>query len=265
MNQDLALKKEVVICVEDQLVYGTHSSNCLVPPNAALKALDLTIVETRLIENELVLSCTTPHPRDYQTNDYRLVSGKVALGQLNPPQQRLATLALQWSQWQRSILFCDACGGSLVADSEMMVKHCFSCGKTHYPLIKPAVITLVHDGPHILLARSPHHAKGLFSLIAGFTEMGESCEQAVHREVKEETGLIIHAPVYRYSQSWPFPDRLMLAFTAQYKGGELQKQEGELEALDWFSLDDLPTLPFSASVAYQLIQDYKLQWSKQNL
>ena len=262
MNQDLALKKQVMICVDDQLVFCSKASSYLIAPNAALKALDLTIVETRLIDNELVLSCTTPHPRSHQKEGYHLVHGKVALGQLNSLQQRLATLALQWSQWQRSVLFCDACGGSLIADSEIMVKHCFSCGKTHYPLIKPAVITLVHDGPRILLARSPHHTKGLFSLIAGFTEMGESCEQAVHREVEEETGLAIHEPIYRYSQAWPFPDRLMLAFTAEYKSGDLQKQDDELEALAWFSLDALPTLPFSASIAYRLIQDYKQQWSK---
>lgn len=262
MNHDLALRQHVILCVDDQLVQGDDPSTCLIAPNAALKALDLTIKETRLIQDHLVLACTTKNPRGYSQDGFTLVPGKKALGYLKISEQDLACRALQWGQWQRSVLFCDACGGPLVADSDLMVKHCFQCGKTHYPIIKPAVITLVHDGPKILLARSPHHAQGLYSLIAGFPEMGESLEQAVHREVKEETGLIIHEPIYRMSQSWPFPDRLMMAFTAEYKSGQLQRQEEELEALDWFTLDNLPQLPYPASVAYQLIHDYQTHWSK---
>ena len=160
---------------------------------------------------------------------------------------------------RQSYRFCPTCGQVLTDDTEQTAKKCLACGTLLFPRIEPCIIVLVsrHDRgcEEILLARSKtvHHSGKVYSCIAGFMEQGESAEHCVMREVKEETNLTIKNIRYVGSQSWPFPDQLMLAFTAEYESGQIKIQESELEEASWFKRDSLPPIPNPGSVAYNLI------------
>ena len=149
--------------------------------------------------------------------------------------------------------FCAKCGGVLKDDPYFTALSCTECGKQYFPQLEPAIITLVSRGDELLLARHKKSTEGFFSCIAGFVEMGETIENAVVREIKEETNLKVKNIRYVGSQSWPFPDQLMLAFRAEYESGELKIQEDEIMEAGWFKRDNLPKIPSPGSVAYNLI------------
>lgn len=174
----------------------------------------------------------------------------------------LAGRAYQMLQWEITHRFCGRCGHAMQHEAHERAKRCSQCGLVNYPRISPAVIMRITDGSRILLSRSPHFVSGMYSVQAGFVEAGETLEDAVIREVQEEVSLEIHNIQYFGSQPWPFPNSLMLAFTAEYAGGELRIQEPELEDAQWFELDKLPRLPSSTSIAYSLIEDFRQQWAK---
>jgi NAD+ diphosphatase len=125
-----------------------------------------------------------------------------------------------------------------------------------YPRLSPVVmVRVLHEG-RILLARAPRFAPGVYSVLAGFVEAGETLEQAIHREVAEEVGIQVRNLRYFASQSWPFPHSLMIAFTADYAGGELQVDGREILDARWFTPNGMPGLPSPMSMAWRLIQDY---------
>jgi len=165
----------------------------------------------------------------------------------------LAARAHGLLSWRSKMRYCPVCGAGLHDDPEFTARKCISCGKQYFPRIEPAIIVLVSRGNEILLARHVQRNTDVFSCIAGFVELGESLEQCVAREVREETSLEIKNIKYVGSQSWPFPDQLMLAYTADYDAGEINVQEEELSEAKWFRRDNLPSIPKAGSVAYNLI------------
>jgi NAD+ diphosphatase len=167
----------------------------------------------------------------------------------------LAGRAFQIMDWDRSHQFCGRCGTPTLLKEGERVRVCPACGQLHYPRIAPAVMAMVRRGQEFLLARSPHFAPGMFSALAGFVEPGETLEQTVVREVKEEVGLDVANLRYFASQPWPFPHSLMIAFHCDYAGGELQPDPAEIEAADWFSAQRLPqALPSPISISRRLIE-----------
>ena len=169
---------------------------------------------------------------------------------------RLAGRAVQIVDWDRNHRFCGRCGTPTDRHPAERSRVCPRCGLQHFPRLSPAVITLIEDGERMLLARSPHFAPGVYSTLAGFVEPGESLEEAVVREVREEVGVELADLRYFGSQPWPFPNSLMIGFVARWAGGEIRPQEGEIEDARWFTPDDLPLLPFHASIARSLIEDF---------
>ena len=135
-------------------------------------------------------------------------------------------------------------------------KECPKCGQIHFPRLAPAVIVLVERGNQILMARSRHFAPGMFSVLAGFVEPGETLEEAVAREVKEESGILVKDIRYFGSQPWPFPHSLMIGFTAKYAGGEITLEDSELEEAGWYTADNLPPQPGKISIARKLIDAF---------
>ena len=125
-----------------------------------------------------------------------------------------------------------------------------------YPRLSPVVMVRVACEGRILLARAPRFAPGVYSLLAGFVEAGETLEQAIHREVAEEVGIRVRNLRYFASQSWPFPHSLMMGFTADHAGGEIRVDGREILDARWFAPDDLPGLPNPMSMAWRLIQDF---------
>ena len=165
----------------------------------------------------------------------------------------LAGRAVQLLDWQKNHRYCGRCGQGTTKSASEFAMQCPSCRLTVYPRLSPAVMVLVCRGPQLLLARSPHFRPGVFSALAGFVEAGETLEACARREVREEVGVEIANLRYFESQPWPFPDSLMIAFFADYAGGELSLDPTEIEAADWFSFDALPLLPDPVSIARRLI------------
>ncbi|MGH9962383.1 MAG: NAD(+) diphosphatase, partial [Pyrinomonadaceae bacterium] len=168
----------------------------------------------------------------------------------------VAGRALQILHWDKTHRYCGQCGGPTQRLREEHARKCSACGLLYFPRLSPAVIVLVCRGRELLLGRSSHLPPGMHSILAGFVEPGENLEQAVEREVMEETGIRVKNLRYFGSQPWPFPHSLMIGFMADYAGGELQVDHAELEDGGWYSIDNLPLLPPKISIARKLIDAF---------
>lgn len=169
----------------------------------------------------------------------------------------VAARAAQIVDFDRSHRFCGACGSATTVHDEGRARACPACGQVSYPRLAPAMIVLVkRDGPggrELLLARNERFPEGLYSAVAGFVEPGESLEDCVHRETLEEIGVRVCNLRYFGSQMWPFPHSLMVGFIADWAGGEIVCQAGEIADARWFSPDALPVLPPRLSIARRMI------------
>ena len=165
----------------------------------------------------------------------------------------LAARAHGFLELRRSYRFCPECGRPLADDETFTARKCTGCGKLLFPRIETAIIVIVSRGDEVLLTKNRTRLTDIYSCVAGFVEHGESLEQCVAREVLEETNISIKNIRYVGSQAWPFPDQLMLAFTADYESGEIKIQEEELSDAGWFKRSALPKIPRPGSVAYNLI------------
>jgi NAD+ diphosphatase len=161
--------------------------------------------------------------------------------------------AFQVAEWDRSHQFCGRCGSRTNNRTDERAKECPICGHIAYPRISPAMMVLVTRGKQLLLARSNRFPNAMYSALAGFVEAGESIEECIHREVLEEVNVRVTDLRYFASQSWGFPHSLMIAFTAEYAGGELKPCDVEIADAKWFSLDALPQLPGRLSISRYLI------------
>lgn len=169
----------------------------------------------------------------------------------------LAGKANQLLDWYMTHRYCGVCGGATKPHSNQRALVCSRCQHQYFPRINPCVIMLVVRGREILLARSARFKSGFFSCLAGFIEVGETPEQTVIREVREEVGIEIENVRYFKSQSWPFPSQLMLGFYADYKSGDIVPEIEEIAEAGWYDVANLPTVPSSIiSVSGELIRDY---------
>jgi NAD+ diphosphatase len=180
---------------------------------------------------------------------------RAAMMRLDPNVSALAGRAAQVLEWDRTHRFCGVCGTPTELQPGERARICPACKHSAYPRLSPAMMALVWRPGELLLARSPHYAPGMYSALAGFVEAGESLEECVHREVAEEVAVTVQDLRYYGSQSWPFPNSLMVAFTARWTGGEIVPQPGEIEHAQWFPLDALPGIPPRFSIAGHLIRD----------
>jgi NAD+ diphosphatase len=151
----------------------------------------------------------------------------------------LAAHAAALLNWHRRHRFCANCGAPTDVVAGGIIRVCPRCGVEHHPRTDPVVIMLVTDGDKVLLGRQPTWPPGRYSALAGFVEPGESLEQAVAREVREEAGVEVGEPVYIASQPWPFPSSLMLGFIAPWRSGDPRRIDAELEDVDWFERADV--------------------------
>lgn len=157
--------------------------------------------------------------------------------------------------WRKQHRYCGGCRTELIASGNDCGLVCPECAAVYYPQLAPAVIVAItrNDGKELLLAHNCSFAGNVYSLIAGFVEAGESVEAAVHREIWEECSIHVKNVKYLTSQVWPFPNSLMLAFSAEYDSGTATADGVELSDVQWFSADNLPDLPAAGSVARQVI------------
>jgi NAD+ diphosphatase len=169
----------------------------------------------------------------------------------------LAGRALQLVAWDRTHQYCGRCGTPTALKPDERARICPACKLTAYPRLAPAIMALVHrrnqQRNELLLGRSPHFPSGMYSALAGFVEPGESLEQCLEREVREEVGVRVQRIRYFASQPWPFPHSLMIAFVAEWRDGEIAPQASEIEEAKWFDVLQLPKLPSRISIARRLI------------
>lgn len=159
--------------------------------------------------------------------------------------------------WRRQHRFCGHCGEKLSESHSDIALVCPSCGERFYPQLAPAVIVAVTRGDEILLAHNRNFLPEIHGLIAGFVEAGENIEEAIAREIMEETGVTVGNIRYFSSQCWPFPNSLMLGFYADYVSGEVHPDGTELETLGWFRAGALPKIPPKGSIARRIIEDFE--------
>lgn len=226
-----------------------------VPRVESLADMGIGVVRSQYLGNLAACPCyaaelspdLTPPP------GLELVPLRELHGQLEEPLFALAGRAVQLVDWDRTHQYCGSCATPMEQSRHERVKCCPRCGLRQYPRLSPAVIMLVSRGPEILLARAPRFRPGMYSVLAGFVEPGESLEETVAREVREEVGIEIQDIRYFGSQPWPFPNSLMVGFTARYASGNIVIDPTEIETADWFTRDSLPPVPGKLSIARKLI------------
>jgi NAD+ diphosphatase len=194
------------------------------------------------------VAADTPEPAGCQWRGLRTL-----FLQVPDPLLALAGRAFQIAEWDRSHQFCGRCGTRLHGKAGERAKECPACGYVVYPRVSPAMMVLVTRGRELLLARANRFPQAMYSALAGFVEPGESIEDCIHREVREEVGVEVDRLQYVASQSWPFPHSLMNAYTAEYAGGDMRPCDDEIVEAGWFPIDALPQLPSPVSISRHLI------------
>lgn len=183
---------------------------------------------------------------------YTLVGLRAAFGIMPRHEYLVAGKCSEILFWDSETRFCSKCGAPMRLHTDIS-KVCEGCGREVWPLLSTAIIVLVHRGDEVLLVRAKNFRGTFWGLVAGFVETGETLEECVRREVREETGLEIEAIEYFGSQPWPYPCGLMVGFNARYVSGEIRLQEEELRSAAWFGPGNLPEIPGKMSMARRLI------------
>ena len=168
----------------------------------------------------------------------------------------MGSKAVLVNDWYISHKFCGRCGTRTQIDEKDMMLKCPECGQVHYPRIAPAIIVAIRNEDKLLMAQHSYHDTIRYALIAGFVEPGESIEEAVHREVAEEVGIKIKNLTYKKSQSWPFPNSLMLAFEADYESGTIKVDGDEIVKTKWFKKEEIIRYASDISISDWLIQKF---------
>lgn len=231
--------------------------------SAPVPVVDLLAVEEALaVEGAGELpayagSVTTPGPAG---DDGEWVGLRASWELLDADAYRLAGKAFELIHWDRNSRYCSACGSPMQRATPIS-KCCSACGTEVYPHISTAVLVLVRKDDQLLLVHARNFKGSFYSLVAGFLEVGETLEECVAREVKEETGLDVKNITYWGNQPWPYPSGLMVGFVADYAGGEIRLQDEELSAGAFYTKDCLPELPRRLSLARKMI-DWWLSGSR---
>ena len=204
-----------------------------------LFALDLDAPPAVVEKPPRLIAAGTPRgggaARPEPADGARPVPLRTAAAVLPQDEGGLVAYVASLCNWHRSHRFCAACGAETQIGEVGLVRSCPRCGTEHHPRTDPVVIMLVTDADRVLLGRAPSWPPRRYSALAGYVEPGESLEEAVAREVAEESGVEIGTPRFVASQPWPFPSTLMLGFEAPWRAGEPRPLERDVEDVRWFS------------------------------
>ncbi len=239
-----------------------HDDNVLLNDNGIFWESDVSLFEAYLtkktvFENICLLELSTLEFDFDFLKTGRLILVKDALRLVQEADLHFLVKSFALIKWDRHYQFCGKCGEKTHLIEHLSERRCERCNTYYYPRISPAIIVLISRGDEILMARSHHFPSGVYALLAGFVEPGETLEAAVHREVFEEVGIHIKNLSYCGSQPWPFPDSLMIGFTAEYDSGELLVDFKELEDAGWYKYNQLPGLPsFRTSIGFKMIDEF---------
>lgn len=219
----------------------------------------ITLIKSLLTMQDIILKdgCVALKGNDFALHeqDADWVELRASWERLGDEKWQQAARAQELANFHKAHRYCGCCGGKMEAATDISLK-CKGCGREIWPQLSPAIVVLItrDEGKEALLvhaANFKHH--DVHALVAGFVETGETLEQCVAREVKEETSLEISDIRYVGSQSWPFPGQLMVGFTAQYESGQISLADGELTSAGWFTRDNHPPLPSQPSLSRRII------------
>jgi NAD+ diphosphatase len=242
--------------IPDSLIHEGIPDNYI--PTSSITILDIPVNEGPGVIKSADLPTDMPLPAEWRGIPMRqalslmdvMVDGNGPMGWL--------LRAYHIVQWRRESVFCGSCGGRNEAAANSLARRCPVCGRQEFPRISPAIIVIIiNDEDKVLLAHNKQFTPGVYSLIAGFNEPGETLEATVVREVREEVSLELHDIRYVASQPWPFPNSLMLGFSARYAAGAIKVDGAEIEDARWFTRDMLPELPGNGSVSRYLINRWR--------
>ncbi len=239
---------------QKMLVYKERSVST-VPLSITLEELGLCPLYERYLGTLKGTRCFAAYLPDKAElpENMDLIGLRGLFGELDEHLYGIAVRALSIINWDNTHQFCSQCGSRTEKRTDILARQCSTCGFTMFPRISPAVIVLVERGKKVLLARASRFKEEIYSVLAGFVEPGEALEETVRREIKEETGIEVKNIRYFGSQPWPFPDSLMIAFTARHAGGEIKVDGEEIVEAKWFTADQLPNIPGKISIARSLI------------
>lgn len=243
------------IFYKDQLLLEKKENGTFTIPYGEVPPITIkektTIHDITTLENSNCRAFSIVSPVE-ESEQFVMVGLRASYEYLSVAHYQTAGKAYEILHWDRNSRFCSACGTPL-EQKETIMKRCPKCGQEVYPAISTAILVLVRKEDSILLVHA-RNFKGTFnSLVAGFLETGETLEECVAREVKEETGLDVNHITYFGNQPWPYPSGLMVGFIADYAGGEIKLQEEELNSGAFYKRDNLPELPRKLSLARKMI------------
>lgn len=241
-----AFRSSEILTRVDAQVQGTA-----MPFDSASVALPEPI-ETQALGAGLLAQAFQPGieaPEGWVWTPFRSVIGSTV-----QPSWHEAARALAVLNWRSATRYCGRCGATNGDKADEIARWCPACGAISYPRISPAVLAVVRRDDKILLARNAMNKTGMWSILAGFVEPGETFEGCVRREVLEEVSIEVEPRGYLGSQPWPFPDQLMVGFTADWISGDLKPDGVEIAEAGWFGPDDHPPLPMHGSLSRRLIE-----------
>jgi len=242
----------------DALAFAFSGDRLLVRGDQVLTAAELDGLEPLALgylDGRLCLAYQLPDDHDHG-DGRELVALRPLWGVLGDPLWTLAGRALQTLAWNRDHAFCGRCGTPTEHLAGERARGCPNCGLSAYPRLAPAVIMLIERDGAALLCHGTRFPGRMYSCLAGFVEPGESLEECVRREVREEAGIEVRDLAYAGSQPWPFPHSLMIGFHGRYASGELRLDPSEIVDGGWFRPDALPDLPPYPSIARRLIDEW---------
>jgi len=260
----VANSKSPTVATENALWFLVHGKRILIkekqgdyliPQSSDIKKLSLAPTEKEFFGALDGQPCYVAELRDgvQISGAFSFVGLRTLFSQFGEDVIRAAGMANQLVRWGQNHRYCGKCGEQTDNTRFERAKICPQCGLINYPRLSPAIIVAVLKDHQILLAHSTRFPAKFFSVLAGFVEPGETLEECVKREVSEEVGITVKNIRYFGSQPWPFPDSLMVAFTAEYAAGEISIDHSEIAEAGWFSAKQFPPIPPKISIARQLI------------
>ena len=241
MGRIIALDNRKILCREDE------EGRILLPEKSEISILSQAEIFETGDDYAISSRYINDIPPCYDWKNLREILAKVSATDYS-----LITKGAQLVDWNEAQRYCPA-DGCILKRKTNISKQCECCGKEYFPILSPAIVVLVKKGDKALLVHSKSLKPGIHALVAGFVECGETPEECVKREVKEETNLEIGNIKYIGSQSWPFPNQLMIGFTAEYVSGELKHNDIELDDSDFFTRQNPPELPLPPSLTRKII------------
>jgi NAD+ diphosphatase len=255
-------KEELWFILQGQnLLIIKDSQGFVVPSSSDIKVLKPHIRNRQYLgslDGRLCYAAEYPKERTV-SNPFSFKPPRTLFGKLEDETVWIAGLANHLVYWNRNHQYCGRCGSLTENKTDERAKICPQCGLVNYPRLSPAVIVAVIKDDQILLASSPRFRSSFYSVLAGFVEPGETLEECVIREVGEEVGIGVKNIRYFGSQPWPFPDSLMVAFTAEHADGEIVVDNNEILDAGWYRADSLPPVPAKISIARELIDWFSEQ------